>query len=368
MTVASGAGDAGVSFFSESPTPGSPINGSPGAADSPGKNGHESGNGQAVAGLQGCASMQEGVLPPIGQGVGAQASRSCLGAAGIAVLDSCSRLLLYPDTPSGGHPMRGLRSISNRGSNRPDDKQEQEDFVLERPNGPNSTVSLKDGPDIPGMVVGLMLGNDSAVTQAELDAVREHRWVFNGAIDLGRRGRSFYFFTRCLLDLQRNVQLELTLDTKDGHCMMTGEALETKLTRGCTLFVSSQCREGRMGEMYQVLTSFICNSLLFDEWKRYLDGALQLPNSNQESVLVPHVEQVWYRFCRFKEVVEEIFDVLNQRFIWRHRLPKVGELVRVHMKRRCFSSTDWARNELIVQEKCTDVTIKAIKREFFNQE
>ena len=45
-----------------------------------------------------------------------------------------------------------------------------------------------------------------------------------------------------------------------------------------------------------------------------------------------HLEQVWSRYKRLSSVLESVFDYLDD-FTWRHRLPKVAELLRDHMKR-----------------------------------
>merc|ERR1719453_1366135 len=172
-------------------------------------------------------------------------------------------------------------------------------------------------------------------------------------MELADRGRSYCFFVRCLLDMQRNVQ-----------CDEDGEALDPRLARACKLFIGGQCGNGKTCEMYQLLTHFVSNAVIFDEWERFLKDAFAHERANTESFLVPHLEQVWNRFCRLSPALEEIFDVLNTRFVWRHRLPQVGDIVRESMKRRCFSSKAVVTNEMFTQEKSTHETVKNVKRCF----
>lgn len=216
-------------------------------------------------------------------------------------------------------------------------------------------AALKDGPEPQGMFKQLLLSDLSWATEPtapeDLAGVRDHRWCFRGAVELAERGQCYCFFVRCLLDMQRNVQ-----------CEEEGDALDPKLVRACKLFVSGQCGAGRTGEMYQLLTHFVCNAVIFDEWDRYLKDAFANERAGQEAFLVPHMEQVWYRFCRLTPTLEEIFDVLNARFVWRHRLPKVGDVVRESMKRRCFSSKATLTNEVL--EKCNNEILKDVRRCF----
>lgn len=212
---------------------------------------------------------------------------------------------------------------------------------------------LGDGKEPPGMFLALLLNDMSPTDDADLARVRQHRWTFRGAEDLAMRGRSFCCFIRCLLDLQRNVQVE-----------EEGDGLDPSLAKACKCFVTSNCREGRMGDMYQLLTHFISNSVIFSEWDKFLKIIFEDQRSNQESFLVPHLQQVWTRFNRFRAVLENIFDLLNSRFIWRHRLPQVGNLVQEHMKRRCFNSEAVQRNELFAQATVRSDILKQVKFTF----
>merc|ERR1711907_458316 len=76
-------------------------------------------------------------------------------------------------------------------------------------------------------------------------------------------------------------------------------------------FVNVNSQDGRMGGMYHMLTHFISNSSVFYEWDRFLKSTFEDERANQESFLVPHLEQVWGRYCKFRDVLETIFDVLS---------------------------------------------------------
>eukprot|EP00933_Yihiella_yeosuensis_P034137 TRINITY_DN27675_c0_g1_i1.p1 TRINITY_DN27675_c0_g1~~TRINITY_DN27675_c0_g1_i1.p1 ORF type:complete len:311 (+),score=48.64 TRINITY_DN27675_c0_g1_i1:103-1035(+) len=204
-----------------------------------------------------------------------------------------------------------------------------------------------------GMWFGLLLNDMSEVSEEDINLVKQHRWSYGGAAELAAQGKSICFFIWCLLELQRNVQVD-----------EEGDVLDPKLIDACKSFVKGQCRDGKMGEMYQVLSHFISNSVVFHEWDRYLKVVFEDPKANQESFMVPHIEQVWRRFCRLKTVLEQIFDVLDERFVWRHRLPKVGELVHEHMKRRCFGSELVSRNELFAGNAARDEKLKQVKFAF----
>mmetsp|Transcript_92873 Transcript_92873/g.161382 ORF Transcript_92873/g.161382 Transcript_92873/m.161382 type:complete len:343 (-) Transcript_92873:55-1083(-) len=218
------------------------------------------------------------------------------------------------------------------------------------------TTSLSDCDSI-GIFNELVLSDQNwartETCQDDIHAISLHRWTFTGALELAKKGRSFCFFVRCLLDLQRNVQLE-----------EAGNPLDAELVKACALFVSGQCNAGRAGDMYQILTHFMGNALVFEEWDKYLKGAFESSRASEESFLVPHLEQVWGRFCRLANTLEGIFDTLNRRFVDQHRLPDIGDLLREHMKRRCFTSESVIRNAMFMQEKCTNETVKEIKHAF----
>mmetsp|Transcript_35283 Transcript_35283/g.104820 ORF Transcript_35283/g.104820 Transcript_35283/m.104820 type:complete len:120 (+) Transcript_35283:3-362(+) len=113
--------------------------------------------------------------------------------------------------------------------------------------------------------------------------------------------------------------------------------------------------------MYQLLTHFISNSMVFYEWDKFLRVAFEDARAAQESFLAPHLEQVWGRFSRLRATLEGVFGTLDGRFAWKHRLPKVGELVQEHMRRRCFSSEAVTRNELFAQANLRNETLKQVK-------
>jgi len=276
----------------------------------------------------------------LGTGPGGQIARSFLGEKGTMVVESLqngrshhrgSRLSLLQSGPTVEYPKPTP------------------------PSGASSDVppSLNEGSEPHGMFLALLLNDMEPPTEKDLQPVRTHRWTFHGAVDFAERSRSFCYFVRCLLDLQRNVQLE-----------EEGDALDPKLANACKTFVTSQCRDSNMGGMYQLLTHFISNSAVFYEWDQFLRLAFDDQRASQESFLVPHLEQVWGRFCRFLAVLEGVFEILNKRFVWRHRLPKVGDLVIEHMKRRCFSSDAIIRNELFGQAVCRNETVKQVKYAF----
>lgn len=220
---------------------------------------------------------------------------------------------------------------------------------------PGPAKVKRNWPDARGPAFAMMsaCGGDQETREEQLEIVRNHRWTFNGADAMAARGQAFCFFVRCLLDLQENVQTN-----EEEHALQPG------LIKSCKMFVEAQCIEGRKGEMYQVLNHFICNSKVFDEWEGYLNMAFESPGASDEEWLVPYLEQIWIRFRKFQAAIQGIFGTLDSQFIWRHRLPKVGDLLRNHMKRRVFSSERVLRNEIFKQEKSSDDTVKQIKRDF----
>lgn len=289
--------------------------------------------------------------PGLGKHLGGQLTRSAFGGAAYQMLDPAERArqMRYELSTSA---LRNRKVTRLSAGAAPDTLDESD------PNTPRQWITspLMDEEPL-GMYRELLLSDQPWATELlgheDLRMVCEHRWVFRGARELAEKSRSLCFFVRCLLDLQRNVQLE-----------DDGDALDPKLVKACSLFVSGQCNLGRAGEMYQLLTHFISNAVVFDEWDRYLKSAFESTRANEERFLVPYLEQVWGRFCRLIDVLEEIFSVLNTRFVWLHRLPRIGDLVREHMKRRCFSGDSVTRNDMFASEKCTNETVKAIKRAF----
>eukprot|EP00747_Dinoflagellata_sp_TGD_P168916 gnl/TRDRNA2_/TRDRNA2_196494_c0_seq1.p1 gnl/TRDRNA2_/TRDRNA2_196494_c0~~gnl/TRDRNA2_/TRDRNA2_196494_c0_seq1.p1 ORF type:complete len:322 (+),score=34.51 gnl/TRDRNA2_/TRDRNA2_196494_c0_seq1:90-1055(+) len=279
-------------------------------------------------------------LPPkgnlgLGNGSGGHLARTALGTAGVAMVGQ--------ESPRCPRRARGSKL---------DHPRVPLDSTVPPATTPRNIMPLKD--DEPKtLFMSLMLNDTGPVHEDDIVIVRDHRWSFTGSIEIARQGQGFCCFVRCLLDLQRNVQLE-----EDG------DALEPKIVRACKLFVNCQIREGRAAEMYQLFTHFVCNTIVFNEWERYLTGAFSSPLANQETHLVPHLEQVWSRFRRLSGVLEKIFQTLDVRFISHHRLPAVKNLLLEHMKRRCFSTDLVTRNELIAQEKCGNETLKEIKRSF----
>merc|ERR1719335_1565382 len=107
-------------------------------------------------------------------------------------------------------------------------------------------VSLRDEPEPQGMLLGLLLDDRGPVTEEDLQRIEEHRWNFAGALELATKRRSHCFFIWCLLELQRNVQLE-----------EEGEPLEPSFLNACKSFVKVNSHDGHVGEMYHLLTHFI---------------------------------------------------------------------------------------------------------------
>jgi len=207
-----------------------------------------------------------------------------------------------------------------------------------------------DAVEPQGMFLGLVVLDTVDSDASEIARMAEHRWIFRGALELAKQGRSTCFFIKCLLELQRNVQLE---EEKD--------ALDPSLLSACRLFVTGNCREGRQSEMYQLLTHFVSNTLLFAEWHRYLMDAFVSMTDSPSSVVGQYLDQVWGRFKKFTAAVQEMFKALDNRYVWRHRLPSVNDLLHQQMRRRCFSSEVITRHEIFVQEQGGGETVRDIR-------
>jgi hypothetical protein len=275
----------------------------------------------------------------LGTETGGHLARSYLGLAGSSTINNTIAMQAMPR----GKTMKNSEDVSPR----------RRAQLTPRSNADKNSETMLRVSEPRGMWFGLLLNDMGPVSEEDLARVSTHRWNYQGATELARQGRSICFFVWCLLELQRNVQLD-----------EEGDILDRQLVEACKAFVRCQCREGRMGEMYQVLSHFISNSQVFYEWDRFVKVIFEDPRSNQEKFLVTHLEQVWGRYCRLKAVLENIFDYLDSRFVWQHRLPKVGELVRQHMKRRCFSSDLIAKNDLIASPSIRDETLKQVKFAF----
>ncbi|CAJ1344871.1 unnamed protein product [Effrenium voratum] len=266
----------------------------------------------------------------LGQGTGGNLARSCLGLVGAQTIKDIRAGLQAQAT-------KEVEEIGNQDA--------------PCPVSPRSTTGAMLSYSEPkGMWFSLLVNDMGPVPKEDLDKVTSHRWTFQGALELAAQGKSICYFILCLLEIQRNIQVD-----------QEEEVLHPSLLEACKTFVRCQCREGKTGEMYQVLTHFISNSLVFFEWERFLNEIFQDSRAHQERFLVTHLEQVWSRYKRLKLFLETIFDYLDDTFTWRHRLPKVGELVRDHMKRRCFSSPRVMRNELFSSQGGRDETLKQVK-------
>lgn len=272
----------------------------------------------------------------LGQGVGGNLARSCLGLVGSKEVKEHRVQQATKDEKKGGAIV-----------------------PLDRLNAPFSpstsprsglTGAILSYSEPKGMWFSLLMNDMGPVPREELDKVIAHRWTFQGALELAAQGKSICYFILCLLEIQRNIQVD-----------QEEEVLNANLLEACKTFVRCQCREGKPGEMYQVLSHFISNSHVFFEWEKFLTGIFQDSRAHQERFLVMHLEQVWSRYKRFTTVLESMFDYLDDIFTWRHRLPKVSELIRDHMKRRCFSSPLVTKNELFTSQAVRDETLKQVR-------
>lgn len=287
------------------------------------------------------APLRSNPTPPdrcvgLGTGVGGQIARAGLGISGLGAVRDAKPVIDMTARKSD------VKTLSLQ-------KTPRSEGATPRRGNADSMLSYSEPK---GMWLALLLNDMGPVAETELGAVSGHRWTYQGAVELAGQGRSICFFIWCLLELQRNIQMD------------EAEILNAKLIEACKTFVKCQCREGRMGDMYQVLTHFISNSAVFYEWERYLTGVFQDSRAKEERWLVSHLTEVWSRYNRLKSVLESIFDCLDSHFVWRHRLPKVGELVHQHMKRRCFSSPIIAKNELFSSQQGRDETLKQVKFAF----
>ncbi|CAE7210304.1 unnamed protein product [Symbiodinium sp. CCMP2456] len=281
-------------------------------------------------GFSGPGELQHQDAPPdrcagLGQSTGGQLARSCLGLVGAQTLKDIRagfQAQVSKDVEHAEHKPLGVTSPSNLAM------KAAERVVTPTPVSPTATPraavteAMFSFSEPRGMWYSLLVNDMCPPPQEDLSKVISHRWTFQGALELAAQGKSICYFILCLLEIQRNIQM----DQED-------EALHPSLLDACKTFVRCQCREGKMGEMYQVLTHFISNSLIFFEWERFLNNIFQDSRAHQERFLVMHLEQVWTRYKRLKEILETMFDYLDANFTWRHRLPKVGELVRDHMRR-----------------------------------
>jgi len=306
-------------------------------------------------------SGRKGVPEPqcagLGQGPGGQLVRSCLVSTGLSMFEQTRTKRTTSEFEGGLEQVDvkqvppGLRSeaLPLREGGRVSAATPRQRFI------PGSLSFEADGEEINSqrMFMALLLNDTSAASPALLKRIESHRWSFKGAPEFACQGRGFSFFIWCLMELQQNIQMETE-----------GDALDSKLVSACRSFVGAQNRQGRMGDMYQILTHFISNSVVFHEWDKYLRVSFEDSRANQETFLVPRLEQIWLRFQRLRAILEGIFGALDERFVWKHRLPKIGELLQEHMRKRCFSSDLISRNELFQQANVKDETLKQVKLAF----
>jgi len=274
----------------------------------------------------------------LGQGVGGNLARSCLVGAQTKDLKGMSQ---------------ATKDEKKSDAIVPVDRQQ---LLKSAPFSPSTsprsgiTGAMLSYSEPKGMWFSLLMNDMGPVPPEDLEKVTAHRWTFQGAFDLAAQGKSICYFILCLLEIQRNIQVS-----------QEEEVLNASLLEACKTFVRCQCQEGKTSEMYQVLTHFISNSHVFFEWERFLTEIFQDSRAQQERFLVLHLEQVWSRYKRFTSVLESMFDYLDDIFTWRHRLPKVSDLIRDHMKRRCFSSPLVIKNELFTSQAVRDETLKQVR-------
>ncbi|CAE7450862.1 unnamed protein product [Symbiodinium pilosum] len=264
--------------------------------------------------------FQRSSAPPdrcvgLGQGTGGQISRSCLGLVGAQTLKDIRAGFQAQVSKEVEPKPLGAMSPSSLAV-----KAAERETPIS-PHSPSATPraavtgAMFSFSEPQGMWYSLLVNDMGPSPQEDLDKVVSHRWSFQGALELASQGKSICYFILCLLEIQRNIQMD-----------QEGEALHPSLLDACKTFVRCQCREGKMGEMYQVLTHFISNSLIFFEWERFLNEIFQDARAHQERFLAIHLEQVWTRYKRLKDILEAMFDYLDANFTWRHRLPKASSL------------------------------------------
>jgi hypothetical protein len=177
---------------------------------------------------------------------------------------------------------------------------------------------------------------DTPVSADDLTIVVDNRWTFDTAQGIAQRSRGHCAFVRCLLELQRSVQLDAIRE----------EALEVDFVRACSTFVKLENVSGRGQEMYQLFTNFVCNTKLFGEWANFLRPILEHPDAQVEEFLAPYMEQIWRRYIKFKDAVTGIFSILDENYVHRYRFPKIGRFVEDTFTRRCLPDELLANNDL----------------------
>lgn len=277
----------------------------------------------------------------LGEGLGGAMVRSILKSTGLTVLRRQSL-------------GRSSRMHHPRGQNlkEPDRLASMAPLPCKPQHAAKASRSLAEAGLVIGMRTGLAMCDASSAPAKEVAEVDSHRWTFDGAVDIAARSRGHCSFVRCLLELQRNVQLDAE-----------GEALDAGLAKSCSAFVAGNYLGGRADEMFCLLTSFLCNAVVFVEWGRFLDTAFEDPLANEEGFLVPYLDEVWRRFCRLSHALQHIFAALDQ-LVPLHRLPTVKALVQEHVRRRCFSSEAAWRNALLTRGNAGHPILSEIRHTF----
>jgi len=130
----------------------------------------------------------------LGQGVGGNLARSCLGLVGSKEIKE--------------HRVQQATK---------DEKKGDAIVPLDRLNAPFSpstsprsglTGAILSYSEPKGMWFSLLMNDMGPVPREELDKVIAHRWTFQGALELAAQGKSICYFILCLLEIQRNIQVD----------------------------------------------------------------------------------------------------------------------------------------------------------------
>eukprot|EP00811_Abedinium_folium_P029312 NODE_4604_length_1870_cov_5.458979.p1 GENE.NODE_4604_length_1870_cov_5.458979~~NODE_4604_length_1870_cov_5.458979.p1 ORF type:complete len:439 (+),score=93.16 NODE_4604_length_1870_cov_5.458979:316-1632(+) len=222
-------------------------------------------------------------------------------------------------------------------------------------------------PDSSGLVLALSLNcSPIGVTKEELQHVANHRWTFPGATEFASWGKAMYFFVRCFLEMQANIQLD-----------ESSEALLPRYVNACALFVKGHCLEGHLTDMFNFLSHFLTNTNIFPEWRAFILAALTVPDAGQDAVLSPYLDQALKRFMRLARPLEIIFAPVDDSRCRRasdrdtswlpvtidHQFPPIADFIR-DVARRRFLPEEFLMSAVFQSSSNRSEVIGAIKREF----
>jgi len=213
--------------------------------------------------------------------------------------------------------------------------------------GRKAQVALEMTPR--DLLMGLLLVDSSPADEKLLEYIRTHRWTFKGAEAIARQGKGFSYFVWCLLHIQQNIQTDFGV-----------RPLEIKQIQACQSFVAVQSRKGGIADMYHLFTHFICSSVIFHEWSMYITKICYDERSGGQNFVAVSLEQVWTRYKFLWQVLQDIFGVLDERYVPKVNLPRIGELLREHVRRTCFSSELVCRHAAFNPSQLQDETMKQI--------